>query len=104
MGDMEAEQDSISLLRMIKGLCCKFDPTKQEARAIVPVDKAIMCYMQESHTTNLQYFKKFNALVDTTLRYKSSSWPSKSLVLAKMGTDHKNATMAQKIKALEMAQ
>ena len=27
-GNMEADQDSIRLLRMIKGLCCKFDPTK----------------------------------------------------------------------------
>ena len=34
-GSMETSQDSISLLQKIKGICCKFDPTRQEARAIV---------------------------------------------------------------------
>lgn len=69
---IEVDQDSIHLLRMIKGRCCKFDPTRQETRAIVAADKAIMCYVQEGHVTNSQYFERFNTLVDTALSYGSS--------------------------------
>lgn len=106
-GSIEADQDSIRLLRMIKGLCCKFDPTKQEARAIVAADKVIICYVQEGHVSNSQYFERFNALVDTAISYGSSIGHSKALVnseLAKMGTDRDNATTSQKTKALELAQ
>jgi hypothetical protein len=77
---MEMNQDSIHLLRMIKGLCCKFDPTRQETRAIVAADKAIMCCMREGHMSNLQYFEKFNALVDMALSYRSSIGHSNALV------------------------
>ena len=107
MGSIEAVQDSIRLLGMIKGLCCKFDPTKQEVRAIVAVDKAKMCYVQEGHVSNSQYFERFNALVDTAISYGSSIGHSKVIVnleLAKMGTDRDNATTSQKTKALELAQ
>lgn len=106
-GPMEALQDSISLLRKIKGLCCKFDPTRQETRAIVAADKTIMCYVQEGHVTNSQYFECFNTLVDTALSYGSSIGQSRALVgaeLTKMGTDRDNATTAQKSKAVELAQ
>jgi len=106
-GSLEASQDSIRLLKLIKGLCCKFDPTKQETRAIVAADKAIMCYVQEWHTSNSQYFERFNALVDTALSYGSSIGHSKALVsaeLEKMGTDRENATSEQKTKAIELAQ
>ena len=105
--NMESQQDSISLLRKIKGLCCKFDPTKQETRAIVAADKAIMYYVQEAHVSNSQYFERFNALVDTALSYGSSIGHSKALVsseLSKMGTDRDSATPAQKAKAMELAQ
>ena len=93
-GNMEADQDSIRLLRMIKGLCCKFDLTKQETRAIVAADKAIICYVQEGHVSNSQYFERFNALVDTAISYGSSIGHSKVLVnskLAKMGIDRDDA-------------
>ena len=97
-GFMETSQDSISLLRKIKGICCKFDPTRQEARAIVAADKAIMCYVQEAHVSNSQYFERFNALIDTALSYRSRIGHSRALVtaeLAKMGTNRDTATQSQ---------
>jgi hypothetical protein len=106
-GTLKASQDCICLLRMIKGLCCKFDPTRQEVRAIVAADKAIMCYIQEGHVTNSHYFEHFNALVDTVLSYGSIIGHSKALVnseLVKMETDRENATNDQKAKALGLAQ
>jgi len=106
-GPIEGRQDSISLLRKIKGICCKFDPTRQEARAIVAADKAIMCYVQEAHVTNSQYFEHFNALVDTALSYGSSIGHSRALVtaeLTKMGVSRDDATSEQKSKAMELAQ
>ena len=75
---------------MIMDFATKFDPTKQVTRAIMAADKAIMCYIQEAHVPISEYFKRFNALVDTALSYGSSIGPSRSLVnseLAKMGTD-----------------
>lgn len=106
-GTLEARQDSIGLLRMIKGLCCKFDPTKQETRAIVAADKAIMCYVQDGHVSNSQYFERFNALVDTALSYGSSIGHSRALVgaeLVKMGTTRDSATPSQTNEAMELAQ
>eukprot|EP00804_Cyclotella_cryptica_P016582 CCRYP_020530-RA/>CCRYP_020530-RA protein AED:0.64 eAED:0.30 QI:0/-1/0/1/-1/1/1/0/420 len=106
-GTLEASQDSIELLRKIEGLCCKFDPTKQETQAIVAADKAIMRYVQEGHVSNSQYFKRFNALVDTAISYWSSIGQSKALVtaeLVKMGTTRESATTSQKHKAMELAQ
>eukprot|EP00804_Cyclotella_cryptica_P007796 CCRYP_001377-RA/>CCRYP_001377-RA protein AED:0.71 eAED:0.39 QI:0/0/0/0.66/0/0/3/0/576 len=106
-GSMEAQEDSISLLWKIKVLCCKFHPTKKETRAIVAADKAIMCYVQEAHVMNSQYFEHFNAMVDTALNYGSSIGHSRALVsaeLVKMGTYQENATTAQKSKAMELAQ
>lgn len=102
----EADQDSIHLLRIIKGLCRKFN-TKQETRTITATDKAIICYVQEGHISNSQYLERFNALVDTTLNYRSSIRHSKALVsseLVKIDSDQENAMAAQEAKALKLAQ
>ena len=70
-------------------------------------DKAIMCYVQEGHVSNSQYFERFNALVDMALSNGSSISHSKALVnseLVGLGTDQDNATTEQKAKALELVQ
>jgi hypothetical protein len=56
-GSIENSQDRIHLLRMTKSLCCKFGPTKQEARAIMAADKTIMCYIQEGHVSISEYLR-----------------------------------------------
>jgi hypothetical protein len=37
---MEMTQDSVLLLRRVKGLCCRFDATKQNVRAIITSTRA----------------------------------------------------------------
>lgn len=46
---IKAAKDIIQLLHLIKGLCCKFDPTKKKTRDIVAANKVIMCVVQEIH-------------------------------------------------------
>ena len=63
-------------------------------------DKAIMCYVQEGHVSNSEYFERFNALVDMAISYRSSIGQSKALVDVELVRD--TATMEQKRKAVEL--
>ena len=49
-----------------QGHMLNFDPTKQETRAIVAADKAILSFIQDGHVTNSEYFES-NALVEKVL-------------------------------------
>jgi hypothetical protein len=69
---MSNSQKAISLLRKIKGICRKFDSTRQGTRAIVAADKQIHVFFQRNDMTNDDYFEQFNALVDTAESYGSS--------------------------------
>ena len=66
---------------MTKGICWNFDPTKKETQAIVAADKAILSFIQDGYVTNSEYFERFNALVETVLRYGSSIGHSKAMVM-----------------------
>lgn len=69
-------------------------------------DKAIMCYVQESHISSLEYFERFNALVDSAISYGSSIGHSAALVnseLSKMGMDWTSVAPDQTTKATEIA-
>jgi hypothetical protein len=99
-------QNAISLLRKIKGFCCRFDATKQGTRAIVAADKQIFVFFQRSDVTNDDYFEQFKALVDTAESYGSSLGMSRGLTdeeLRRMGTDRDNCTPAQRSEALTTA-
>lgn len=73
-------QNAISLLRKIKGLCCRFDATRQGTRAIVAADKQIYVFFQQSDVTNNDYFEQVNVLVDTAESNGSSLGMSRILV------------------------
>ena len=96
---MSGSQNAISLLQKIKGLCCKFDSTRQRTRVIVAADKQIYVFFQRNDMTNDNCFEQCNALVDTAESYGSSLGMSQGLVdeeLKLMGTDQSRCTGAQK--------
>ena len=82
-----ANQDGVELVRKIKGLCCRFDTTKQAVRAIVGADKGIYLFTQLNGVSNDEYFEQFNALVDTAESYGSSLGHSKALVDAQLAKE-----------------
>ena len=64
-GEIKKSEDMIELLKMIRGICCKFGDTHQGVWALTQAKKQTYLFVQGNNMSNDAYLKQFKAHIDT---------------------------------------
>ena len=69
--EVNAKQDVVEILQLIRGFCCHHDHNSEETYAVVTSFKSLLYFYQKPGTTNDKYLKEFKAWVWITLMHIS---------------------------------
>ena len=79
--DINAPQDSISLIKSIKGLTLKFDVKQYAPMAMVNVDTRLYTFSQGQQTTDALYYEPFKSLIEDIEHYQGKVGHHPKLIL-----------------------